>query len=201
MGVFDRDGNLHDAPGYQQATASIYAPCKGFDLLPADDDPNDDLLPLAVDYINELFADFPFTSPTEKTHAVAALLLLFVRNLIQGPTPLHVIEKPTPATGATLLAQAICDVALGHAVAAMTAPKDEGEWRRTILAALRGGPAVIFIDNVRDTLESATLAAAITADFLQDRLIRSSEVICAPVRCSGSNCLSGPLVMRPIWQT
>ena len=65
----------------------------------------------------------------------------------------------------------------------MAAPKDEAEWRRTLLAALRGGPAVIFIDNVRDTLESATLALAITADFLQDRVIRSSEVICAPVCC------------------
>ena len=28
--VFDPYGNLHDAPGYQRATASIYAPCKEF---------------------------------------------------------------------------------------------------------------------------------------------------------------------------
>ena len=32
------------------------------------------------------------------------MLLPFVRELIDGPTPLHLIEKPTPGTGGTLLA-------------------------------------------------------------------------------------------------
>ena len=41
-------------------------------------------------------------------NAVAAFILRFVRLLIEGPTPLHLIESPTPGSGKGLLAD-VCN--------------------------------------------------------------------------------------------
>jgi putative DNA primase/helicase len=54
----------------------------------------------------DLLGDFPFTGDAERAHVVALLLLGFLRGMIDGPTPLHLIEKPTPGTGATLMVDA-----------------------------------------------------------------------------------------------
>ena len=132
---------------------------------------------------DELLGDFPFTSNAERAHAVAAALLPFVRSMIEGPTPLHLIEKPAPGTGGSLLASVICYPALAGTPTIMTSSTSEDETRRTLTAKLREGPAVILIDNVH-TLDSAALSAAVTTpDVWTDRLIRSSTVVSLPVRC------------------
>ena len=75
---------------------------------------------------------FPFDGNPDRAHAVCALLLPIGRDLIEGPTPLHTFEKPTPGTGASLLVQLLCYLACGSVPAAMTPPQDEAEWRRTL---------------------------------------------------------------------
>ena len=37
----------------------------------------------------ELLGDFPFTGDAERPHAVGFLLLPFLRELVDGPTPIH----------------------------------------------------------------------------------------------------------------
>jgi putative DNA primase/helicase len=44
--------------------------------------------------LDDLLCDFPFVSDANRAHAVARFLLPFVRELISGPTPLHLIEAP-----------------------------------------------------------------------------------------------------------
>ena len=45
---------------------------------------------------------------------LAALLLPFVRRMVHGPTPLHLIESPSPGTGKSLLAKVISKIALAR---------------------------------------------------------------------------------------
>jgi hypothetical protein len=131
----------------------------------------------------ELLGDFPFDDEASKTNAIAALLHPFVRPMITGATPLHLIDKPTPGTGAGLLTEAITFPALGHAASMMSAGKLEDEWRFRLFAALLGGPAVIVIDNVNEQLKSETLTSMLTApDTITDRVIRTSETVTVPVR-------------------
>jgi hypothetical protein len=72
---------------------------------------------------------------------------------------------------------------LGVAASGLSEPKDEGEWRRTLIAKLRQGPTIILIDNVRYCLESGALASAITATFYEDRIVGESNMVSASVRC------------------
>jgi putative DNA primase/helicase len=182
--IFAPDGTLITKGGYSPSTQTYCAPTKALKI------PNVPAHPTAADIerarsliVTELLGDFPFTSESERAHAIAAFLLPYVRTMIDGPTPLHLIEKPTPGTGASLLANVLTYPALGTHVSAMSEGKDEEEWRRRILAKLSAGPAVILIDNIKHPLRSSALSTALTAYRYEDRRIGTSEVVSVPVRC------------------
>jgi len=110
------------------------------------------------------------------------LLLGFLRAMIDGPTPLHMIEKPTPGTGATLLVDAVATIQTGSGAAVTTEGRDDEEWRKRITAKLRQIPAIVLIDNLRHELDSSALAAALTAPYWEDRILGVSEMTRLPIR-------------------
>ena len=116
-------------------------------------------------------------------HAVALLLLGFLRSMIDGPTPLHLIEKPTPGTGATLMVDAIATILTGAGASVMTEGRDDEEWRKRVTAKLRQIPSIVLIDNLRHKLDSSAVAAALTAPFWEDRILGVSEMARLPIRC------------------
>jgi hypothetical protein len=93
------------------------------------------------------------------------------------------IEKPAPGTGATLLADAISMVTIGAGISVMVEGRNEDEWRKRLTAKLRQFPSLILIDNLRKPLDSASLSAALTAPFWEDRVLQSSDTMFAPIRC------------------
>ena len=103
--------------------------------------------------------------------------------MIDGPTPLHLIEKPTPGTGATLMVDAIATILTGAGASVMTEGRDEEEWRKRVTAKLRQVPSIVLIDNLRHKLDSAAVAAALTAPFWEDRILGASEMARLPIRC------------------
>ena len=131
----------------------------------------------------ELFGDFPFTGAAERAHVVALLLLGFLRGMIIGPTPLHLIEKPTPGTGATLMVDAISTILTGEGASVMTEGRDDEEWRKRVTAKLRQIPSMVLIDNLRHKLDSSAMAAVLTAPFWEDRILGVSEMTRLPIRC------------------
>jgi len=202
--VFAPDGTLQTGPGYHAASRTFYYPAPDFQLPAVPEKPTEDELMRARSLIlDELLCDFPFMSFTERTHAVALLLLPYVRNLIDGPTPLHLIEKPSPGTGATLLVDSLTYPATGRPAAAMAEGRDEDEWRKRITAKIADGSQIVLIDNLRHRLDSAALSAAITSRFWEDRRLGHSEMILLSVECiwiaTGNNpALSLELARRTV---
>ncbi len=75
---------------------------------PIPDRPSADQIHRARDlFIGDLLGDFPFVDEADKANVLALYLLPFARELIDGPTPLHLIEKPSPGSGASLLLDAL----------------------------------------------------------------------------------------------
>src|SRR5262249_10301453 len=145
--VFTADGRLHITPGYDRASGLYYEPPSGFGIPKVPSSPNIQNITDARKVILEMVQEFPFVGDAERAHSIAALLLPFVRQLIDAPTPLHLVEKPSPGTGATLLIQALAYVSMGRAPAMMTEGRDEDEWRKRITSKIATGPAFILIDN------------------------------------------------------
>ena len=151
----------------------------------------------------ELLGDFPFVSDAERAHALALLLLPLVRGLVDGPTPMHVIDKPAPGTGGSLLAELVVLVATGRRSASMTEGRDEDEWRKRVTAKLLGSPPVFHLDNIRRPLDSAALASALTASSWGDRLLGQSTTVEVPITCTwiatGNNiALSAEMTRRSV---
>lgn len=183
--VFGADGVLRTAAGYHPGACLVYRPPLGFTLPAVPARPSEAQREHARGMIlDELLGDFPFVGEAERAHAVALLLLQFIRPMIDGPTPLHLIEKPSPGTGATLMIDAIATVASGASSTVMTEAGSEDEWRKRITATLRDNAAVVLIDNLRRRLDSSALAAAITAPVWSDRILGVSDNAHLPVRCA-----------------
>ena len=181
--VLGRDGSVCATPGYHVGARVFYKPAAGFWVPSIPADPTDTEIEQARTLIcDDLLGDFPFVGAAERAHAVALMALPFVRDLIDGPTPLHVIEKPMAGTGATLLADVLMRPALGRPLPAMTAGRDGDEWRKRLTAALTESPTAILWDNA-SRLDSDELAAALTAITWQDRPMGGSRLLRLPVRC------------------
>jgi hypothetical protein len=181
--VFAPDGALQSTPGYHVASGTYYEADSGLVSRDVPDPPTRDDVDSAVSVVRDLLSDFPFVGGAEFAHALAILLLPFARDLISGPTPLHLVEKPSPGAGATLLVDVLCYAALGRRVAAMSEGGTDEEWRKRITAKLATLPSVMLVDNVTRRVDSSSLASALTATLWEDRALGASQMLRMPVRC------------------
>ncbi|AFZ67894.1 bifunctional DNA primase/polymerase [Deinococcus peraridilitoris] len=171
--LFSEGGELVCEEGYH-AESGIYLASRGLENV-CDDVSTSSALAL----LRELLCDFPFTGEAGFAHTLAALLLPFVRPMIDGPTPLHLIEAPTRGTGKGLLSEVIAHVSLGHAAGVMVQPKDGDEFEKRVTSTLLEGARIILLDNVH-TLKGEALAAALTARTWKGRRLGKSEMLTLP---------------------
>lgn len=181
--VFSTTGRLPDKPG-DYADGMLYLPPKSLHLAELPECPSNEDIRSAVDFIcQNLLADFHLAGQAEIANAFAALLTPFVREMIDGPTPLFWIDKSKGGSGGTLLSSVIAAPLLGAPPSGISAQRDEAEWNRVILSTLLRSPNVFFIDNCNERLTSEALAHAITAARYEGRIIGSSKNESAEVRC------------------
>ncbi len=202
--VFGPDGTLLEEPGYHRAARVFYDPRTGTVVPPVPEQPNTAALARARELIvDELLGEFPFVSEADRAHAVALLLLPFVRTMISGPTPLHLIEAPIHGSGKGLLSKVLLMPALGMLPTPMTEASHDEEWRKRITSALLGAPTTVLLDNLTRPLDSGALAAALTTNEWSDRILGKSEQVNVPVRCvwvatANNTTLSGEISRRCI---
>jgi len=198
------DGSILDRPGYDVATGLYYVPAAGMAPPTVPSKPSRAELAAAMALIDETIGDFPYCDEASRANAFALLLTPVLRPAIVGNAPLALIDKPQAGTGASLLAEAVSILATGRQAAMMTAPRDDEEWRKKITAALLEGATVITIDNVETTLQSASLAAALTSSTWKDRLLGQSATVVVSQRATwlatGNNIrLGGDMPRRCYW--
>ncbi len=202
--TFAPDGTLNTEAGYHLATG-LYYHRNGLNV--GDTTPTLVAVNQAKDLLlNNLLIDFPFVDESSKVNAVAALLLPFVRPMILGATPLHLIDAPTPGTGKGLLADVLTAPFNPAGPTIIPPAKDDEEWRKKITAYLIAGHSHLSIDNIPSTgtVDSASLAIALTSRFWTDRVLGQSEKITLPIRnvwlATGNNVLlSDELTSRTVW--
>lgn len=181
--VFAEDGTLITTPGYNEASQTWYD--KACDVPEVSKTPSRQEIETAKSlFLNDLFIDFPFADSLSHVYALAATILPFCRQMIEGATPLHLIDaRSGSGTGKSLLADLIAIPAMGHPAPGMAEGQNSDEWRKRITAKLVAGSQFFLIDNVNQKLDSGELAAAITLAMWEDRLLGESRTIILPVEC------------------
>lgn len=182
--AFLKDGRLLTQPGFDADSGLYYAKPSALEIPPISETPSPaEVAAARTLLLEEWLGDFPWGTPSDAAHAIALLLTPLVRELIDGCTPLFIVSKPTPRTGAGLLMKVLTRVMSGTATAPKMITPSEEENEKRMLAFLIPSPAVILFDNLRITLNSATLSAVLTAwPTWAARLLGKSVEVEVPVR-------------------
>jgi putative DNA primase/helicase len=183
--VFDTSGRLATNSGYQPETRLFLELPEGQPLPAISEIPTSAEIEKARTIIlHELLGGFSFVGNADRAHAVGALLLPFVRAMINGFTPMHLVESPTPGSAKGLLVTVVSIPSIGRGPSVMTEGGSEEEWRKRITAKLLQAPQFILIDNIRFGLDSAALSAALTSEIWEDRVLGYSRIAAIPVHCT-----------------
>lgn len=175
--TLDRRGHFVVTPGYHPEAKlwlHLHDDAEGLEVSVA---PSATDVRAALELVlGEVLVDFPFVGEPDRVHALSAMLLPLVRRLIDGPTPLHLIEAPGPGTGKGLLADVISLLVTGEPAGAMTIDEREDENRKRITGTLLDSKDIVLIDNVPGSLASSNLAAVLTADRWRDRILGGNKM-------------------------
>jgi len=200
---FRPDGELVFKPGYDPMSRTLYCPSSTLCLPNVPTTPSTEDLAKAVSLLQETFVDFLFDNESSRSNAIALLLTIPARLMIDGQIPLFEVTAPQARTGKTLLLRVIAAIAHGVELNLLPPCQSEEEWRKRISTLLREGRQLIVFDNIEDSLESAALAAAITSPRWTDRLLGKNEAISVPQNsvfvATGNNFrLKGDLAYRAV---
>jgi len=168
------DGRLLNKSGYD-AKSCLLLYLDEFNDLKVDMQPEDAIKLLT----NDVFVDFPFADASGMAHTICAMLLPFVRRIIEGPTPFHLFEADSRGTGKGLLMDVIAVTAMGRPAEPMSFPKNEEEIEKRILSSLMSGASIVFVDNVTH-IKSPALCIALTTELYRGRILGKSEMKTLP---------------------
>ena len=127
---------------------------------------------------SEVLCDFPFAGPAEVAHAYALVFLPFVRRIIRGCTPLHLIEGSSQGAGKGFLGNACASFSIVKAARTAIPPtRDDEELRKKITMAFGTAAEMIAFDNLTGKMDSPTLAALLTFDDWTDRVLGTTDPV------------------------
>lgn len=197
--VLRPDGTFATAHGYDPAT-KLYHWHRGQPYQPVPTSPTLDELTNAVALIDEVLCDFPWDTSADRANAWALLITPLVRAIV-GQVPMALVDAPEPGTGKGLLVKVAATITIGRAAGLMAWPASDEELEKKVTAALMAGNTMMIFDNVEGTIRSPTLAAVLTADSWQGRVLGRSEMVMVPNRatwaCTGNNIsVGGDLARR-----
>lgn len=183
--VFAPNGVLQTEPGYHPEAKVYYEPPAGLVIPAVPERPTGgDVERARALLLDELLADFPFVDDADRAHALALAVLPFVRDLIDGPTPLHLFEAAKQGTGKGLLVTMLTSIFTGGEGASETPlSTSEEEVRKNLFSMLLEGRAFVLLDNLTGTISSAALSVALTSTTYSDRKLGVSETPYVSVRC------------------
>ncbi|MGI4791513.1 MAG: hypothetical protein ACRYFS_22015 [Janthinobacterium lividum] len=126
---------------------------------------------------------FMFAEAASRTHAYCAMLQHIVRDLIQGCTPLYLVQAPTRSSGKTLLARFLARVSAPDLYETKF-PNNEEEREKLIMSLLMAGATHILLDNVRNKVDSSSLDQALTSDNYKGRILGQTGIGSVPNRAT-----------------
>src|SRR5207249_12259167 len=146
--TFTKDGVISVTPGYQPVSRVWFH--AGSVIVPeVPEAPSDaDIATAKALLLDELLADFPFADEASRVHAVAMLVLPVVRELIDGPTPLHAVDAPTAGSGKGLLTNSVARIHTGRGMQMTARPRPEEECRQVLTRLLLTVSRLLTLDNI-----------------------------------------------------
>jgi hypothetical protein len=183
--ILRHDGTICTQPGYDPVSRLVYSPDPNLVLTAIPPFPTTDEVQACVDILLNVIRDFPFADDASRANALAILFTLLMRPVLTGCVPLAIIDAPVQGTGKSLLVTSLATIAVGNVPSESIPTRDnDEEWRKKITSILLYASPFVHLDNIPDntTINSPSLAAALTTAEWSDRILGRSEIICLPSR-------------------
>lgn len=191
-------GHLVREPGYYPEDRILLKENPSLQLAPISLVPSADEVAEAITKLMAPFWEFMFAREhTDFAHMLAMMLLRFMRSL-DAPTPLHSFQATESGSGKTLLVKLGFLITLGEVPEATSLPKKEEELQKVILTELLTSPTVVFFDNVKHRIESASLEATLTSTRYGGRLLSTNDKGRVPNRATWVLTANNPEVGQDI---
>lgn len=178
------DGAIVQTPGYDALTHYLYLPSEKFPEV-VDAQATQANARWALEFLNEIFADFPYVNPSHRSVPVAAILTLVARPAILGSIPAFLFDASTRGSGKTLQTDAIATVTTGRGAPRMNYTIDEVELEKILAGYALKGSTFICLDNVpaMRPFGGGPIDRVITAkDEVDLRLLGATKVLTLPWR-------------------
>jgi hypothetical protein len=178
------DGTIMQTPGYDPMTRYLYMPNDDFPEIP-DSRATQEKARECLDYLNEIFIDFPYVNQAHRSVPVAAILTLVARPAILGSIPAILFDASTRGSGKTLQTDAIAVTATGRGAPRMNYSTDEVELEKILAGYALKGSTFICLDNVpaMRPFGGGPMDRVITArDEVDLRVLGKSQVLTLPWR-------------------
>jgi hypothetical protein len=129
---------------------------------------------------DELLSDFDFSYPdSARAHLVALFLQPFVRQMIDGATPMYLIEASIRGAGKGLLADVFSLITTGQTTPITPFALERTELEKRITADLAAGQQIMAFDNVT-RLGGQVLDAVLTSQRWRGRILGQSKIVNLP---------------------
>jgi hypothetical protein len=165
---FDRSGKLVNVVGYN-AESECYL-TKATDI----QRPGPGERPETV--LAEWMQDFmlrSFEGGHSMTYAMAAVLTILTRDMIDGPTPLFAVTAAEQGTGKGKLVDALCLAATGDTPWTINYAADPDRLVSEVMTALLSGRPAINLDNIRRKFGGEAIETVLTRVTYEGRLLGS----------------------------
>lgn len=200
---FTKTRRLVEKPGYDKESGWYLKPIINVPPVPCK--PTHEQVEQAKKIIDQIIQDFQFEVDADRANLLALMLGLLAREMIDGPTPIHLIEAATPGTGKSLVVQALLSALLGTRPTMRAEPRDDAEWAKVIVSAMLSGERLFVVDNINNSLMSGTLSNAVVSSIFSARILGRNKDIKGEIRWSwvmtGNNVTATMEVARRIVRT
>lgn len=191
---FNRQGELIVKHGYDPVSSCyLYLQNQNGSIGKIPSKPTEKEVSDSIGIISNHLEGFPFADEASRSNAISLFFLPFIRDLIDGPTPLHLIEAPEKGTGKGMLAESLLYPFVGSELHSIQVPKsNDDEWRKQIVSSLLPSPQVILFDNIVGKLDNAPLCSLLTQRKWSARILGESRdatfLIVQIFVATGNNC-------------
>jgi hypothetical protein len=192
------DGTILSIPGYDPVTRMVLTNPPVMPAIP--EEPTRDMAIAALQLLNNLLEEFPFTDEPGRAVALSELITPVVRGALTC-APLHANRAPTPGSGKSFLLDIVSAIVSGQPCPVISAGADEFETEKRLGAALLRGQALIAIDNLNGELRGDALCQMIERPIVDVRPLGVSRLVRiesrATLLATGNNLiLVGDVVRR-----
>ena len=192
--IFTKSGALLTEPGYDWSSQLFYKPDVTLSVPMVPKKPTEEQVKAALCLlIEELLADFRLDAVRREAlvkaaeegtintpsvaNALALLLLPFMREMIDGPTPGHLLNKRHPGSGSSYMVEVFGLLFQGDVPEAQELPERSEELSKVITTMVLEGRPYYFFDNVNETIGGAGLASAMTSGKYSARILGGNNSV------------------------